>query len=80
VTMGEVITFPRSRVASTLCRSSRVEELEMHILEKLRLLQHRNSDAIVGEILQLREEIWRLEADEAMAPNPEVGATQAGIE
>jgi hypothetical protein len=71
--MGSVVIFPQSRVVRTHARSPRVEELEMRILEHLRILQHRSSDETVGEILRLREEIWRLEADDASAPRAGMG-------
>ena len=71
--MGDVVVFPQSRVVRTHARSLRVEELEMRILEHLRILQHRSSDETVGEILRLREEIWRLEAEDASAPRAGMG-------
>ena len=60
--MGTIVLFPQDRVVRTITRSSRVEELEMRILDLLRILRERNSDKTVGEILRLREEIWRVEA------------------
>ena len=66
--MGTIVLFPQDRVVRTIPRSSRVEELEMRILDQLRILCHRNSDKTVGEILRLREEIWRVEAEEAEIP------------
>jgi hypothetical protein len=68
--MGSIVIFPQDRVVRTLTRSSRIEELEQRILELLRLLRHRNSDNTVSEILRLREEIWRIEADEATSSEP----------
>ena len=62
-----IVIFPQDRVVRTLTRSPRVEELEIRILDLLRILRHRKSDKTVAEILKLREEIWRLEADEAAA-------------
>ena len=55
--MGEVVVFPQCRVVRSLSRSPRIEELEMRILEHQRILRHRNTEEIVGEILRLREEI-----------------------
>ena len=46
--MGEVVVFPQSRVVRSLSRSPRIAELEMRILEHLRILRHRNN-----------EEMWR---------------------
>jgi hypothetical protein len=71
--MAEVLIFPQSRVVRTHARSPRVEELEMRILEHLRILQHRSSDETVGEILRLREEIWRVEAEDVSAPRTGMG-------
>ena len=65
--MGTIVIFPQDRVVRTITRSSRVEELEIRILDLLRILRHRKSDKTVAEILKLREEIWRLEAEEAEA-------------
>jgi hypothetical protein len=62
--MGDLVIFPQSRVVRTHTCSPRVEELEMRILEHLRILQHCSSDESVSEILRLREEIWRLEAED----------------
>jgi hypothetical protein len=67
--MGDIVIFPQHRVVRTITRSSRVEELELRILDLLRILRHRSSDKTVGEILKLREEIWRVEAEEAEALN-----------
>ena len=67
--MGTIVLFPQDRVVRSITRSSRVEELEMRILDLLRILRDRNSDKTVGEILRLREEIWRVEAaEEAETP------------
>ena len=68
--MGAIVLFPQDRVVRTISRSSRVEELEMRILDLLRILRHRNSDKTVGEILRLRDEIWRLEAEECDNATP----------
>ena len=62
--MGTIVIFPQDRVVRTITRSS---ELEIRILDLLLILRHRKSDKTVAEILKLREEIWRLEADEAEA-------------
>jgi hypothetical protein len=62
--MGKVLIFPHYQVFRAPNRSRRVEELEMLILDRLRILRHRESNDIVGEILQLRDEIWRVEAEE----------------
>ena len=64
-----IVIFPQDRVVRTLTRSPRVEELEIRILDLLRILRHRKSDKTVAEILKLRGEIWRLEADEADTEN-----------
>ncbi len=61
--MGNVTIFPRSRLA--LARSPRVQALESRILEHLRRLQRHDSQETVSEILRLRDEIWRTEAEEA---------------
>jgi hypothetical protein len=74
--MGEVAVFPQCRVVRSLTRSPRIEELELRILEHLRILRHRNTDEIVGEILRLRDEIWRTEAEEAGTPSVELGWPQ----
>ncbi len=63
--MGVLLIFPRERVVRASPRSSRIDQLEHRILELLRLLRHRHSPDAVEEILRLRDEIWRLEADEA---------------
>ena len=65
--MGTIVIFPQDRVVRTVTRSSRVEELEIRILDLLLILRHRKSDKTVAEILKLREEIWRLEADDGEA-------------
>ena len=42
--MDTIVIFPQDRVVRTITRSSRVEELEIRILDLLRILRHRKSD------------------------------------
>ena len=69
--MGTIVIFPQDRVVRTITRSSRVEELEIRILDLLRILRHRKSDKTVAEILKLREEIgWRLKKRRHLPERP----------
>lgn len=65
--MGNIAVFPQDRVTRPRPRSARIEQLEYRILDLLRILRHRDSPEVVAAILQLRDEIWRIEADEATA-------------
>jgi hypothetical protein len=67
--MAQVLVFPQTRVVRSLYWSPRVAELEFRILELLRILQHRNCQETIEEILLLRHQIWLLESEEAGCPH-----------
>lgn len=64
---GTVLIFPQERVVRKPSRSRRVDEIEARILDHLQILRRHTSDETVAAILTLRDEIWRIEADEAVA-------------
>jgi hypothetical protein len=64
--MGKIAVFPQDRVRRRSAPSAHIEQLEHQILALLRILKHRDSPELVAEILKLRDEIWRIEAEEAV--------------
>ena len=70
---GGISSTPGCAVAFSVSAHRRAG---VRILEHLRILKHRNTEEIVGEILRLREEIWRIEAEETETPSVEMGGPQ----